>query len=128
MCQPFRQHRPGGDDPPDGTSQDAGGLLPLINGQRLRKGISGISSNIHIETAASNGHHRALLATNLLLPGAQRNIGAYVAAMGGIDVLAFTGEVGESSATVRSLACQGLGYMGIKLDEEPQPGQLAPMP
>jgi len=38
--------------------------------------------------------------------------------MGGIDVLAFTGDIGETSATVRSLACQGLGYMGIKLDEE----------
>jgi hypothetical protein len=48
----------------------------------------------------------------------RKNIGAYVAAMGGIDVLAFTGDVGETSATVRSLACQGLSYMGIKLDEE----------
>jgi acetate kinase len=38
----------------------------------------------------------------------RKNIGAYVAAMGGIDVLAFTGDVGETSATVRSLACQGL--------------------
>ena len=48
----------------------------------------------------------------------RKNIGAYVAAMGGVDVLAFTGDIGETSATVRSLACQGLGYMGIKLDEE----------
>lgn len=94
-------------------------LSRLINTGSGLKGISGISSNIHdIETAASNGHHRALLAHKAFCYQVRKNIGAYVAAMGGIDVLAFTGEVGESSATVRSLACQGLGYMGIKLDEE----------
>ena len=48
----------------------------------------------------------------------RKNIGAYVAAMGGVDVLAFTGDIGETSSAVRSLACQGLAYMGIKLDEE----------
>ncbi|MCK6393505.1 acetate/propionate family kinase [Zoogloea sp.] len=94
-------------------------LSSLINTGSGLKGISGISSNIHdIETAASNGHHRALLAHKAFCYQVRKNIGAYVAAMGGIDVLAFTGDVGETSATVRSLACQGLGYMGIKLDEE----------
>jgi acetate kinase len=48
----------------------------------------------------------------------RKNIGAYVAAMGGVSVLAFTGDIGETSPAVRSLACQGLAYMGIKLDEE----------
>ena len=94
-------------------------LSSLINTGSGLKGISGISSNIHdIETAASNGHHRALLAHKAFCYQVRKNIGAYVAAMGGIDVLAFTGDIGETSATVRSLACQGLGYMGIKLDEE----------
>jgi acetate kinase len=93
--------------------------LPLINSESGLKGISGISSDIHdIETAASDGHHRALLAHKAFCYQVRKNIGAYVAAMGGIDVLAFTGDIGETSATVRSLACQGLGYMGIKLDEE----------
>jgi hypothetical protein len=64
------------------------------------------------------GHHRALLAHKAFCYQVRKNIGAYVAAMGGIDVLAFTGDVGETSATVRSLACQGLEFMGIKLDEE----------
>ena len=100
-----------------GMSPEA--LSSLINTGSGLKGISGISSNIHdIETAASNGHHRALLAHKAFCYQVRKNIGAYVAAMGGIDVLAFTGDVGETSATVRSLACQGLGYMGIKLDEE----------
>ena len=94
-------------------------LSALINTESGLKGISGISSDIHeIETAAADGHHRALLAHKAFCYQVRKNIGAYVAAMGGIDVLAFTGDVGETSATVRSLACQGLGYMGIKLDEE----------
>jgi acetate kinase len=94
-------------------------LSTLINCESGLKGISGISSDIHeIEAAAADGHHRALLAHKAYCYQVRKNIGAYVAAMGGIDVLAFTGDVGETSATVRSLACQGLGYMGIKLDEE----------
>lgn len=94
-------------------------LSTLINTESGLKGISGISSDIHeIEEAAADGHHRALLAHKAYCYQVRKNIGAYVAAMGGIDVLAFTGDVGETSATVRSLACQGLGYMGIKLDEE----------
>jgi acetate kinase len=94
-------------------------LSTLINTESGLKGISGISSDIHdIEAAASDGHHRALLAHKAFCYQVRKNIGAYVAAMGGIDVLAFTGDIGETSAAVRSLACQGLGYMGIKLDEE----------
>ncbi len=94
-------------------------LSTLINSESGLKGISGISSDIHaIEAAAAEGHHRALLAHKAYCYQIRKNIGAYVAAMGGIDVLAFTGDVGETSAAVRSLACQGLGYMGIKLDEE----------
>ena len=94
-------------------------LSALINSESGLKGISGISSDIHeIEAAAGEGHHRALLAHKAFCYQVRKNIGAYVAAMGGIDVLAFTGDVGEASAAVRSLACQGLEFMGIKLDEE----------
>ncbi|MFZ1244202.1 MAG: acetate/propionate family kinase, partial [Azonexus sp.] len=94
-------------------------LSTLINSESGLKGISGISSDIHeIEAAAGEGHHRALLAHKAFCYQVRKNIGAYVAAMGGIDVLAFTGDVGETSAAVRSLACQGLEFMGIKLDEE----------
>ncbi len=94
-------------------------LSTLINTESGLKGISGISSDIHeIEAAAADGHHRALLAHKAFCYQVRKNIGAYVAAMGGIDVLAFTGDIGETSAAVRSLACQGLEFMGIKLDEE----------
>jgi acetate kinase len=94
-------------------------LSRLINTESGLKGISGISSDIReIEAAANEGHHRALLAHKAFCYQIRKNIGAYVAAMGGVDVLAFTGGIGESSSTVRSLACQSLAYMGIKLDED----------
>lgn len=94
-------------------------LRRLINSESGLKGISGISSCIEeIEEAANEGKHRALLAHKAFCYQIRKNIGAYVAVMGGVDVLAFTGHIGETSATVRSLACQGLAYMGIKLDEE----------
>ncbi|MBI4984088.1 MAG: acetate/propionate family kinase [Rhodocyclales bacterium] len=94
-------------------------LAKLINSESGLKGISGISNDIHeIEAAADEGHHRALLAHKAFCYQIRKNIGAYVAAMGGVDVLSFTGDIGESSPLVRSLACQGLAYMGIKLDEE----------
>ena len=84
-------------------------LSALINSESGLKGISGISSDIHeIEAAAGEGHHRALLAHKDFCYQVRKNI----------DVLAFTGDVGETSAAVRSLACQGLEFMGIKLDEE----------
>jgi acetate kinase len=100
-----------------GMSPEA--LGRLINTESGLKGISGISGDIHeIEEAAADGHHRALLAHKAYCYQVRKTIGAYVAAMGGLDVLAFTGDIGEISPTVRSLACQGLAYMGIKLDEE----------
>jgi acetate kinase len=103
----------------DHYRMDPDALLKLINSDSGLKGISGISSDIHeIEAAASEGHHRALLAHRAFCYQIRKSIGAYVAAMGGVDVLAFTGQIGETSSTVRSLACQGLGYMGIRLDEE----------
>jgi len=94
-------------------------LSRLINSESGLKGISGISGDIReIEAAADEGVHRALLAHRVYCYHIRKTIGAYVAAMGGIDVLAFTGRIAESSSAVRSLACQGLEYMGIKLDEE----------
>lgn len=94
-------------------------LSKLINSESGMKGISGISGDIReIEAAAEEGHHRALLAHRAYCYHIRKTIGAYVAAMGGIDVLAFTGRIGETSAAVRSLACQGLETMGIRLDEQ----------
>ena len=90
----------------------------LINKQSGLKGLSGFSNDMReIETAADEGDHRALLAFKTFCYRVRKYIGAYVAAMGGLDVLVFTGGIGQGSAGVRSLACQGLGYMGIDIDE-----------
>ncbi|UCD85700.1 MAG: phosphate propanoyltransferase, partial [Deltaproteobacteria bacterium] len=91
----------------------------LINEQSGLKGLSGISNDMReIEQAANKGNHRALLAFKTFCYQVRKYIGAYVAAMGGLDVLVFTGGIGQGSPGVRSLACQGLGYMGIYLSED----------
>jgi len=71
-----------------------------------------------IEAAARKGHHQALLAYKTFCYQVRKYIGAYVAVMQGLDAVVFTGGIGQGSAGVRSLSCQGLGYMGIRIDEE----------
>jgi acetate kinase len=91
----------------------------LINKNSGLKGVSGISNDMReIEKAAQEGHHRALLAFKTFCYQIRKYIGAYVAAMQGLNVVIFTGGIGQGSAAVRSLACQRLGYMGIVIDEK----------
>ena len=91
----------------------------LINRSSGLQGLSGLSNDMReIEKAAQEGNHRALLAFKTFCYRIRKYIGAYCAAMQGIDVVIFTGGIGQGSAGVRSLACQGLGYMGIRIDEE----------
>jgi len=99
-------------------NMSADDLENLINNQSGLKGISGISNDMReIETAAQDGHHRALLAYKTFCYQVRKYIGAYVATMNGLDTVIFTGGIGQGSAGVRSLACQGLSCMGIRLDE-----------
>jgi acetate kinase len=91
----------------------------LINRKSGLLGLSGFSNDMReIEKAALEGNHRALLAFKTFCYRIRKYIGAYCAAMQGLDVVVFTGGIGQGSAGVRSLACQGLAYMGIKIDEE----------
>ena len=91
----------------------------LINKESGLKGLSGISNDMReVQQAASEGNHRALLAFKTFCYKVRKYIGAYSAAMGGLDVVVFTGGIGQGSAGVRSVACQGLAYMGIRIDEE----------
>lgn len=90
----------------------------ILNRQSGLIGLSGISSDFRkIEEAANKGDTRALMAIQAFCYRIRKYIGAYIAAMGGLDVLVFTGGIGEGSAWVRSLACQGLSHMGIMTDE-----------
>ncbi|MFL6514048.1 MAG: acetate/propionate family kinase [Chthoniobacterales bacterium] len=91
----------------------------LLNKKSGLLGLSGISSDMReILKAAGEGHHRALLALKTYCYRVRKYIGAYVASMGGLDTLLFTGGIGQGSAEVRALSVQGLECMGIMLDPQ----------
>lgn len=80
-------------------------------------GISGVSPEFRdVEEAAQNGHARARVALQAFAHRARKYIGAYMAVMGGIDMLVFGGGVGEKSAMIRELICDGLAGLNIGID------------
>ncbi|MCD6363754.1 MAG: acetate kinase [Synergistetes bacterium] len=82
-------------------------------------GVSGISNDLRdVEEAAKRGNRRADLALDIFAYGIKKYIGAYAAAMGGLDVVVFTAGIGENSNVVRERVCRGLEFLGIKLDLE----------
>jgi acetate kinase len=90
----------------------------LFNKHSGLLGISGISSDSReIREAANKGDERCLLAIKMFDYRVKKYIGAYAAAMGGIDLLIFTGGIGENSDTTRKGICEGLEFLGIDLDE-----------
>jgi acetate kinase len=94
-------------------------LDELLNKKSGLLGLSGVSSDMReVEKAADGGDARALAALDTFCYRVRKYIGAYVAAMGGLDVLIFTAGIGQGSAGVRAMALQGLECMGIRLDEE----------
>ena len=91
----------------------------MLNKKSGLLGLSGISGDMReVERAADDGDPRALTALKTFCYRVRKNIGAYVAAMSGLDVLIFTAGIGQGSAEVRATALQGLRCMGIHLDEE----------
>lgn len=100
------------------TGLDSEQVEELLNKRSGLLGLSGISCDMReVERAAEAGNARALVAMKAFCYRVRKYIGAYLAAMGGMDVLVFTGGIGQGSAGVRSLALQGLECMGIQLDE-----------
>ena len=91
----------------------------MLNKKSRLLGLSGISSDMReILKAADQGQHRALLALKAYCYRVRKYLGAYVAAMGGLDAVIFTAGVGQGSAEVRALSLQGLACMGVTLDEQ----------
>ncbi len=89
----------------------------ILNRHSGLKGLSGVSSDLReIEEEANRGNQRALQTIDIFCYRIRKYIGSYVAAIGGLDALVFTGGIGEGSAWVRGLACQGLSHMGISVD------------
>src|SRR3974390_2165101 len=91
----------------------------LLNKQSGLLGLSGISSDMReVQKAAGEGQTRALLALKTYCYRVRKYLGAYVASMGGLDAVVFTGGIGQGSAEVRALALQGLECMGLRLDDQ----------
>jgi acetate kinase len=81
-------------------------------------GVSGVSSDMReIETAVGDGNERAELSLKIYAYKIKKYIGAYAAALGGLDILVFTGGVGENQISMRKAACEGLEFMGIQIDD-----------
>ena len=95
------------------------GVSDLLNKKSGVMGVSGVSSDMReLEAASKAGNPRAVLAEKMYFYRIRKYIGAYAAAMGGVDIIVFTGGVGENQASCRAAACEGLEFMGVKLDAE----------
>jgi acetate kinase len=95
------------------------GISRLLNKFSGVLGISGVSSDMReIEAAIEQGHERAILAMRMYDYRIKKYIGAYTAVLGGLDVLVFTGGVGENQTSTRSEVCKNMEYLGLEIDEE----------
>ncbi|NLZ49830.1 MAG: acetate kinase [Clostridiales bacterium] len=90
----------------------------LLNKESGVLGISGVSSDFRdIENAAAEGNERAQLALDIFHYRVRKYIGAYIAAMNGVDCIVFTAGLGENSPETREAVCDGLSFLGIKIDK-----------
>ena len=94
-------------------------MLNILNKKSGVLGISGVSSDFRdLDDAAAKGNERAQLALDKFAYEVRKFIGAYASAMGGVDAIVFTAGVGENSTDMREHICEGLEYMGVKMDTE----------
>jgi acetate kinase len=99
------------------------GINNLINKKSGVAGISQLSSDMRdLEQAASEGNPKALLALKMFAYRVKKYIGSYVAAMNGLDVLIFTGGIGENDHNMRKLICTDLEYLGIVFNQKVNEG------
>ncbi|MCK9180725.1 MAG: acetate kinase [Bacteroides sp.] len=102
----------------DKENLDSQGVSDLVNKKSGLKGVSGVSSDMReLDAAIEKGNENAKLAQEMYFYRVTKYIGAYVAAMGGVDVIVFTGGVGENHIRFRSSVCEKLAYLGVKIDE-----------
>ncbi|HOH96566.1 MAG TPA: acetate kinase, partial [Candidatus Enterocola sp.] len=93
-------------------------LSNLLNKKSGVLGVSGVSSDMRdLDAAAKDGNHRAELALKMYAYSILKYIGAYTAVLGGLDILVFTGGVGENQIEMRAKICNGLKYLGIEIDD-----------
>ena len=100
-------------------NMDAQQIDNLLNRQSGILGISGVSSDFRdLEAAANDGDERSQLAIDIFAYKVRKYIGGYVAAMGGVDAIVFTAGLGENSPFMREKICNGLEYLGTRIDPE----------
>ena len=93
-------------------------LNSMMNKKSGVQGLSGISSDMRdIDAAYKAGNEKAILARDMYYSRIKKFIGEYAAEMGGVDLIIFTGGVGENSSAMRSSVCSNMEFMGIKIDE-----------
>lgn len=98
---------------------NATGVSNLLNKKSGVLGVSGVSSDMReLEAAVAAGNPKAILAEKMYFYRIKKYIGAYATALGGVDIILFTGGVGENQANCRSEVCEGLEFMGVKIDLE----------
>jgi acetate kinase len=92
-------------------------MARLLSTESGLAGISGTSGDIRdLSAAAAGGDRRARLAIDVFVRSARHYVGAFLAELGGVDVLTFSGGIGENSAAIREAVCAGLAELGITLD------------
>ena len=93
--------------------------LNVLNKKSGMLGMSGVSSDFRdLEDGAKNGNEACQLALDKFAYEVAKYVGAYAAALNGIDVLTFTAGVGENGISNRAAICEYLGYLGVKIDPE----------
>ncbi|MBU0560020.1 MAG: acetate kinase [Bacteroidetes bacterium] len=91
----------------------------LLNKHSGLIGVSGVSSDMReIEESRAEGNKRATAAFDLFTYRIKKYVGSYIAAMGGLDALVFTGGIGENSTEVRKAVCTNMSYLGLEIDQE----------
>ena len=94
-------------------------LQKIINQESGVAGVSGVSSDMReIDAAIAAGNERAKLSLEMYEQRIIKYIGAYAAEMGGLDIIVFTGGVGENQATVRQCVCEPLAFLGVEINKE----------
>ena len=98
---------------------DVSQMLTYLNKKCGMLGVSGVSSDFRDLTAsADNGDDRAQLALDMFSYACKKYVGAYAAAMNGLDCIVFTAGVGENTACVRQAICENMSYLGLEIDLE----------
>ena len=98
---------------------DADGISDLLNKKSGVLGITELSSDMReVEAACEKGEPKAVLAMKMYNYRIKKYIGAYAAAMGGVDIIVFTAGVGENQWSTRQESCEGLEFLGVEIDKE----------